>query len=139
MIDESTFVKSGSELRRTSVECCLSNSLPTDINHFAEDRHVAPLEVFVVLIRRPRCVAELRNYHRVGLGQIAEFANDWDGYTGRWLLGRRTAEGLPVAPKSKVGQRHQLIPLTVKSRNRTQAEFFEELSLRCRFRPSPSD
>ena len=24
-----------------------------------------------------------RNHHRVGNGQIAEFANDWDGYTGR--------------------------------------------------------
>ncbi len=24
-----------------------------------------------------------RNHHRVGAGQIAEFANDWDGYTGR--------------------------------------------------------
>jgi arylsulfatase len=23
-----------------------------------------------------------RNHHRVGAGQIAEFANDWDGYTG---------------------------------------------------------
>jgi len=23
-----------------------------------------------------------RNHHRVGFGQIAEFANDWDGYTG---------------------------------------------------------
>ena len=23
-----------------------------------------------------------RNHHRVGNGQIAEFANDWDGYTG---------------------------------------------------------
>lgn len=25
-----------------------------------------------------------RNHHRVGFGQIAEFANDWDGYTGAW-------------------------------------------------------
>lgn len=25
-----------------------------------------------------------RNHHRVGFGQIAEFANDWDGYTGSW-------------------------------------------------------
>jgi len=25
-----------------------------------------------------------RNHHRVGFGQIAEFANDWDGYTGMW-------------------------------------------------------
>jgi arylsulfatase A-like enzyme len=24
-----------------------------------------------------------RNHHRVGAGQIAEFANDWDGYSGR--------------------------------------------------------
>ena len=24
-----------------------------------------------------------RNHHRVGNGQIAELANDWDGYTGR--------------------------------------------------------
>ena len=23
-----------------------------------------------------------RNHHRVGAGQIAEFANDWDGYAG---------------------------------------------------------
>ena len=23
-----------------------------------------------------------RNHHRVGFGQIAELANDWDGYTG---------------------------------------------------------
>lgn len=25
-----------------------------------------------------------RNHHRVGFGQIAELANDWDGYTGHW-------------------------------------------------------
>jgi arylsulfatase len=25
-----------------------------------------------------------RNHHRTGFGQIAEFANDWDGYTGAW-------------------------------------------------------
>lgn len=25
-----------------------------------------------------------RNHHRVGFGQIAELANDWDGYTGQW-------------------------------------------------------
>lgn len=25
-----------------------------------------------------------RNHHRTGFGQIAEFANDWDGYTGSW-------------------------------------------------------
>ncbi|MCG6157685.1 arylsulfatase [Rubinisphaera margarita] len=25
-----------------------------------------------------------RNHHRVGFGQIAELANDWDGYTGNW-------------------------------------------------------
>jgi arylsulfatase len=25
-----------------------------------------------------------RNHHRVGFGQIAELANDWDGYTGLW-------------------------------------------------------
>lgn len=25
-----------------------------------------------------------RNHHRVGFGQIAEFANAWDGYTGAW-------------------------------------------------------
>ncbi len=25
-----------------------------------------------------------RNHHRSGFGQIAELANDWDGYTGRW-------------------------------------------------------
>lgn len=25
-----------------------------------------------------------RNHHRTGFGQIAEFANDWDGYTGMW-------------------------------------------------------
>ena len=25
-----------------------------------------------------------RNHHRTGFGQIAEFANDWDGYTGVW-------------------------------------------------------
>lgn len=25
----------------------------------------------------------MRNHHRVGNGQIAELANDWDGYTGR--------------------------------------------------------
>ena len=24
-----------------------------------------------------------RNHHRVGNGQIAEFANDWDGYSGK--------------------------------------------------------
>lgn len=24
-----------------------------------------------------------RNHHRVGKGQIAELANDWDGYSGR--------------------------------------------------------
>lgn len=25
-----------------------------------------------------------RNHHRTGFGQIAELANDWDGYTGHW-------------------------------------------------------
>jgi arylsulfatase A-like enzyme len=25
-----------------------------------------------------------RNHHRVGFGQIAELANDWDGYSGSW-------------------------------------------------------
>lgn len=25
-----------------------------------------------------------RNHHRVGFGQIAEYANDWDGYSGHW-------------------------------------------------------
>ena len=25
-----------------------------------------------------------RNHHRVGFGQIAELANNWDGYTGHW-------------------------------------------------------
>jgi arylsulfatase A-like enzyme len=25
-----------------------------------------------------------RNQHRLGFGQIAELANDWDGYTGHW-------------------------------------------------------
>jgi arylsulfatase len=25
-----------------------------------------------------------RNHHRCGFGQIAELANDWEGYTGRW-------------------------------------------------------
>lgn len=25
-----------------------------------------------------------RNHHRCGFGQIAELANDWDGYTGHW-------------------------------------------------------
>jgi len=25
-----------------------------------------------------------RNHHRVGFGQIAELANDWDGYSGMW-------------------------------------------------------
>lgn len=25
-----------------------------------------------------------RNHHRVGFGQIAELANDWDGYSGHW-------------------------------------------------------
>ncbi len=25
-----------------------------------------------------------RNHHRAGFGQIAELANDWDGYTGHW-------------------------------------------------------
>jgi arylsulfatase A-like enzyme len=25
-----------------------------------------------------------RNHHRIGFGQIAELANDWDGYTGHW-------------------------------------------------------
>lgn len=25
-----------------------------------------------------------RNQHRIGFGQIAEFANNWDGYTGDW-------------------------------------------------------
>ncbi len=25
-----------------------------------------------------------RNHHRSGFGQIAELANDWDGYTGHW-------------------------------------------------------
>ncbi|TDR93055.1 arylsulfatase [Enterovirga rhinocerotis] len=33
-----------------------------------------------------------RNHHRVGFGQIAEFANDWDGYTGAWPA---TAAALP--------------------------------------------
>ena len=30
-----------------------------------------------------------RNHHRVGAGQIAEFANDWDGYSG--LIPRSSA------------------------------------------------
>lgn len=25
-----------------------------------------------------------RNHHRTGFGQVAELANDWDGYTGQW-------------------------------------------------------
>src|SRR5262245_30690909 len=25
-----------------------------------------------------------RNHHRMGFGQIAELANNWDGYTGHW-------------------------------------------------------
>jgi hypothetical protein len=25
-----------------------------------------------------------RNHHRSGFGQIAELANDWEGYTGHW-------------------------------------------------------
>ncbi|MFC5610353.1 arylsulfatase [Variovorax soli] len=35
-----------------------------------------------------------RNHHRVGFGQIAELANDWDGYTGR--LPPTTATGAKV-------------------------------------------
>ena len=39
-----------------------------------------------------------RNHHRVGNGQIAELANDWDGYSGRIprssALVRRGAEEL---------------------------------------------
>ena len=29
-----------------------------------------------------RCALDGRNHHRVGNGQIAELANDWDGYSG---------------------------------------------------------
>ena len=39
-----------------------------------------------------------RNHHRIGNGQIAELANDWDGYAGEIpkssALGRRGAEAL---------------------------------------------
>ena len=33
-----------------------------------------------------------RNHHRVGNGQIAELANDWDGYSGK---SRRAARSAP--------------------------------------------
>ena len=33
-----------------------------------------------------------RNHHRIGNGQIAELANDWDGYSGR---SRRAARWWP--------------------------------------------
>ena len=41
-----------------------------------------------------------RNHHRIGNGQIAELANDWDGYAGQipreQRAGGRGAQGLRV-------------------------------------------
>ena len=48
-----------------------------------------------------------RNHHRVGNGQIAELANDWDGYSGphpeEQRAGRRGAEGLRLQHR-RLGQ-----------------------------------
>ena len=74
-----------------------------------------------------------RNHHRVGNGQIAELANDWDGYSGpdpeEQRAGRRGAEGLRLQHRRRSGKWHNT-PAERDDRRRAVRQLADRARLR---------